>query len=124
PVQPGSVAVGEGDGAAIAGDYAHLFVGGWRGCPGEDTGRLAGQPDGAQTAYGAGELLAPVRGDVVQDGRVVDNQGGAAWRLSCQCGQVGEQVTAVHGGRTAAGRGDRGLQPRPAVALPRPDQAG
>jgi len=36
------VTVGEGDDAAIAGDYAHLFVKGWRGCSGEDAGRFAG----------------------------------------------------------------------------------
>ena len=118
------MAVGEGDRAAVAGEDAHLLVRGWRGCSGEDAGCFAGRPDGAQAADGVGELLPPVRGDVAQHGGVVDDQGGTCRRLGGQCRQVSEKVTAVHGGRVAAGCGDRGREPRPAVALPWPDQAG
>ena len=66
----------------------------------------------------------PVRGrDVGEHGGVVHDQGRAGRSLGRQGGQVGQQVTAVHGRRVAAGGGDRGGQPRPAAAFTGPEQA-
>ena len=100
---------------AIAGQDAQQFVPDRRARSWHDAGCLAGQPDGAKPADRADELLSLVRGDVVQDRCVIDDQSRGRRRPRRQRRQVGEQVTAVNGRRVKAGGGDRGLGAGPVL---------
>jgi hypothetical protein len=99
PLQAGAVAVGQGEGAAVAGEHGHLLVGRRPGGAGHDAGRLAGQPRDAEVADGPGEALALRRGDVVEDRGMVDDHGRVGRRPGDDGGQVGEQVALDDGGR-------------------------
>src|SRR5689334_6014786 len=66
PLQPGRMALGQGDTATVAGQDAGMPVPGGSLRTRDDAGRLAGQPGGAEAADGACELLPLLRGEVPQ----------------------------------------------------------